>query len=38
MFQAQSYVRGLPPQKKKNFKEAFPGLDDDGGLLYFIHI
>ncbi|XP_013768584.1 mitogen-activated protein kinase 14A [Pundamilia nyererei] len=26
---AQSYVRGLPPQKKKNFKEAFPGLDDD---------
>ncbi|XP_006785791.1 STKc_p38 domain-containing protein [Neolamprologus brichardi] len=26
---AQSYVRGLPPQKKKNFKEAFPGLDDN---------
>ncbi|KAM7404277.1 hypothetical protein PAMP_011640 [Pampus punctatissimus] len=24
---AQSYVQGLPPQKKKNFKEAFPSMD-----------
>ncbi|TKS77081.1 Mitogen-activated protein kinase 14A [Collichthys lucidus] len=24
---AQSYVQGLPPQKKKNFKEVFPSMD-----------
>ncbi|KAM4562382.1 mitogen-activated protein kinase 14A [Odontesthes bonariensis] len=24
---AQSYVQGLPPQKKKNFKEVFPTMD-----------
>lgn len=24
---AQSYVRGLPPQKKKNFREVFPDMD-----------
>uniref|UniRef100_A0A3Q3L9Q7 mitogen-activated protein kinase n=1 Tax=Mastacembelus armatus TaxID=205130 RepID=A0A3Q3L9Q7_9TELE len=26
---AQSYVRGLPPQKKKNFKEVFPSMDEN---------
>ncbi|XP_042264891.1 STKc_p38 domain-containing protein [Thunnus thynnus] len=25
---AQSYVQGLPPQKKKNFKEVFPSMDE----------
>lgn len=24
---AQSYVQGLPPQKKKNFREVFPDMD-----------
>ncbi|KAM7410854.1 hypothetical protein PAMA_021017 [Pampus argenteus] len=24
---AQSFVQGLPPQKKKNFKEVFPSMD-----------
>uniref|UniRef100_A0A3P9DK72 mitogen-activated protein kinase n=1 Tax=Maylandia zebra TaxID=106582 RepID=A0A3P9DK72_9CICH len=33
VFQAQSYVRGLPPQKKKNFKEAFPVIDLLEGML-----
>ncbi|XP_035511828.1 STKc_p38 domain-containing protein [Morone saxatilis] len=26
---AQSYVQGLPPQKKKNFKEVFPSMDEN---------
>ncbi|XP_047186662.1 STKc_p38 domain-containing protein isoform X2 [Scophthalmus maximus] len=26
---AQSYVQGLPAQKKKNFKEVFPSLDEN---------
>ncbi|XP_059189311.1 STKc_p38 domain-containing protein [Centropristis striata] len=31
---AQSYVQGLPPQKKKNFKEVFASMDENAvGLL-----
>ncbi|XP_061592783.1 STKc_p38 domain-containing protein [Cololabis saira] len=26
---AQSYVQGLPPQKKKNFKDVFPDMDQN---------
>ncbi|XP_035015981.2 STKc_p38 domain-containing protein isoform X1 [Hippoglossus stenolepis] len=26
---AQSYVQGLPPQKKKNFKDVFPSMDEN---------
>ncbi|XP_044066279.1 STKc_p38 domain-containing protein isoform X1 [Siniperca chuatsi] len=26
---AQSYVQGLPPQRKKNFKEVFPSMDEN---------
>ncbi|XP_030277908.1 mitogen-activated protein kinase 14A [Sparus aurata] len=26
---AQSYVRGLPPQKKKNFREVFSSMEDN---------
>lgn len=35
VFQAQSYVQGLPAQKKKNFKEVFPSLDENGALNHF---
>uniref|UniRef100_A0A8C6W0S7 mitogen-activated protein kinase n=1 Tax=Nothobranchius furzeri TaxID=105023 RepID=A0A8C6W0S7_NOTFU len=31
---AQTYVAGLPPQKKKNFKEVFPLMDRSGIQLY----
>lgn len=32
VFQAQSYVQGLPLQKKKNFKDVFPSMDENGAL------
>lgn len=35
VFQAQSYVQGLPAQKKKNFKEVFPSMEEKGGLIFF---
>lgn len=34
VFQAQSYVQGLPAQKKKNFKEVFPSMEEKGGLIF----
>ncbi|KAM9341813.1 mitogen-activated protein kinase 12 isoform 2-T2 [Pholidichthys leucotaenia] len=31
---AQSYVQGLPPQKKKNFREVFPAMSGNGARLF----
>lgn len=33
VFQAQTYVKGLPSQRKKNFKEVFLTMDASGAFL-----
>ena len=33
--QAQSYVQGLPAQKKKAFSEVFPSMDKNGNMVHF---